>query len=174
MKARRFVGVVALVAVLVTAAGCGGGSSGTGGGGNSGEVKQGGIFTIGTTNYIDTLNPFNYIESQAVTAYTEVFPSLIQYGPGLKEIVPDYATSWSSSADGLTWTYKLVPGGKWSDGQPLTANDAVWTINTILKYQSGPTAVLASALAHVTSADAPDDNTLVVHYDKPVGNAFRR
>jgi peptide/nickel transport system substrate-binding protein len=172
MKARRFVGAVALVAVLVTAAGCGGGSSGGGGGGSSNQVKQGGVFTIGTTNYIDTLNPFNYIEAQAVTAYTEVFPSLIQYGPGLKQIVPDYATSWSASTDGLTWTYKLAPGGKWSDGQPLTANDAVWTINTIVKYASGPTAVLASALSHVTSAEAPDDNTLIVHYDKPVGNAL--
>jgi peptide/nickel transport system substrate-binding protein len=172
MKARRFVGAVALVAVLVTAAGCGGGSSGGGGGGNSNQVKQGGIFTIGTTNYIDTLNPFNYIESQAVTAYTEVYPSLVQYGPGLKEIVPDYATSWSSSSDGLTWTFKLAPGGKWSDGQPLTANDAVWTIDTILKYKSGPTAVLASALTHVASAEAPDDNTLIVHYDKAVGNAL--
>ena len=77
MKARRFVAAVALVAVLVTAAGCGGGSSGGGGGGGSSNIKQGGIFTIGTTNYIDTLNPFNYIEGQSVNAYTEVFPSLV-------------------------------------------------------------------------------------------------
>jgi peptide/nickel transport system substrate-binding protein len=171
MRARRMLGAAALVAVLA-AAGCGGGSSGGSGSTGGSTVKHGGVFTIGTTNYIDTLNPFDYIESQAVTAYTEVFPSLVQYGPGLKQIVPDYAKSWSASPDGLTYTFKLQSGGKWSDGQPLTASDAAWSINTIVKYQNGPTAVLASALAHVTKAEAPDANTLVVHYDKPVGNAL--
>jgi len=135
MSGRRALGLAVLLAAVMAAAGCGGGSSnsGTGGGGSGGAVKHGGIFTLGTINYIDTLNPFNYIESQALTAYTEVFPSLIQYGPGLKEIVPDYAKSWDVSSDGKSYTFHLESGGKWSDGQPLTAEDAAWTINTIVK-----------------------------------------
>ncbi len=41
-----------------------------------------------------------------------------------------------------------------------------------MKYQDGPTAVAAAALAHVTEAEAADDNTLVIHYDTPVGNVL--
>ncbi len=171
MSARRLLGIATLMAVLVTAAGCGGGSSSSGSGG-TGSVTEGGIFTEGTTNYIDTLNPFNYIEAQSVVAFEEIYPELVQYGPGLSDFVPSYAKSWETSADGKTWTYHLQSGGKWSDGKPLTSEDVAWTANTIIKYQASSTAVLASAVAHVTTVDAPDPNTVVFHYDAPVGNVL--
>jgi len=176
MSGRRAFALGLLLAAVIAAAGCGGSSSGGGtnatGSSGGGTIKQGGIFTEGTTNYIDTLNPFNYIEAQSVTAFLEIYPELVQYGPGLKDIVPSYAKSWDTSPDGKTWTYHLQSGGKWSDGQPLTSADVAWTANTIIKYQNGPTAVLASALSHVTKVDAPDPNTAVFHYDTPVGNAL--
>jgi peptide/nickel transport system substrate-binding protein len=171
MRARRLLGAVALATVLA-AAGCGGGSGGGSSGGGGGSVKQGGIFSIGTTNYIDTLNPYNYIEAQSVNAYLEIYPELVQYGPGLKDIVGSYAQSWQTSPDGKTITFKLQPGGKWSDGQPLTSADVAWTANTVVKYQGGATAVQASAVAHVTKVEAPDPNTVVFHYDQAVGNAL--
>ena len=37
------------------------------------------------------------------------------------------AESWSQSADGLTWTFKLRSGLTWSDGEPLTAEDFVFS-----------------------------------------------
>ena len=37
--------------------------------------------------------------------------------------------------DGLTWTYHLRPGLKWSDGQPLTANDVAYTFNRVHQRQ---------------------------------------
>src|SRR4051795_1360246 len=132
MSGRRAFALGLLLAAGIAAAGCGGSSSGGngssgGGGGGGGSVKQGGIFTEGTTNYIDTLNPFNYIEAQSVTAFLEIYPTLVQYGPGLTDIVPNYATSWDTSSDGKTWTYHLHSGGKWSDGKPLTADDVAWS-----------------------------------------------
>lgn len=177
MSGRRACALVLLMLAVMGAAGCGGSSStnngsGGSGGGGSGSIKQGGIFSEGTTNYIDTLNPFNYIEAQSVTAFEEIYPELVQYGPGLKDIVPSYAKSWDTSADGKTWTFHLQSGGKWSDGQPLTSADVAWTANTIVKYQNGATAVLASSVAHVTKVDAPDPNTVIFHYDAPVGNAL--
>ena len=170
MKARGLSIAIAAVAALALA-GCGGGSSG-GGGGGGGTIKQGGIFRLGTTNYIDTMNPFNYIEAESSVAYQEVYPVLVAYSPGLKKIVGAWATSWDVSNGGKTYTFHLRPGGKWSDGKPLTAEDAAWTANIIIKYQSGPTAVQASALAHAKNATAPNANTLVVNYAKPVGNAL--
>ncbi|MBJ7578845.1 peptide ABC transporter substrate-binding protein [Devosia sp. MC532] len=44
------------------------------------------------------------------------------------ELVPMAAESWSQSEDGLTWTFKLRPGLVWSDGEPLTSEDFVFSL----------------------------------------------
>jgi peptide/nickel transport system substrate-binding protein len=164
---------LSVVLAILVVAGCGGSSS-SNQTGESGAVVQGGILRVGTINYIDTLNPFLYIESQAGNAFNMIFPQLVQYDykDGKYEIVGDLARSWDTSADGKDWTFHLKSGGKWSDGQPITAEDAAWTLNTTLKYQNGPTAVLAGTVAHVDNAEATDPNTLVIHYKKPVGNVL--
>jgi peptide/nickel transport system substrate-binding protein len=46
------------------------------------------------------------------------------------ETIPGLAESWEASDDGLTYTYTLRDGLEWSDGEPLTAEDIAWTINT--------------------------------------------
>ncbi|HEX5901135.1 MAG TPA: ABC transporter substrate-binding protein [Solirubrobacteraceae bacterium] len=43
--------------------------------------------------------------------------------------IPGLAESWKGSADGKTWTYTMRANQKWSDGQPLTAEDVAYTIN---------------------------------------------
>ncbi len=47
------------------------------------------------------------------------------------EIKGDLADSWTVSDDGLTWTFNLHQGVKWHDGEELTAEDVVYTFNTI-------------------------------------------
>lgn len=173
MRRAGFWLVVAVVAAL-SFAGCGGSESTSGQGTDTGKVVKGGILRIGTINYVDSLNPFNYIESQSVNAFIMLYPQLVQYKyeDGKYEIEGDWAKSWETSPDGKDWTFNLIPGGQWSDGKPLTADDAVWTINTTVKFADGPTAVQAAALQHVESAEAPDDQTLVIHYESPVGNVL--
>ena len=168
MRMRMLLPAVVVLAAVFGATGCGGGSTAdTGGGGSS----TGGILRVGTINTIDSLNPFTAIESQSYNAFVMEYPQLVQYGPGPK-LEGDWATSWSHSADGKTWTFKLKPGGKWSDGKPLTAADAAWTGNTIVKYSANAAAALAGALTHVTSMDAPNATTLNVHYDTAVANVL--
>jgi peptide/nickel transport system substrate-binding protein len=168
---------LALAAIALTAVlGCSGGdSSGSdttaGATTTTPEASSSSVLRIGTVNYIDSLNPFNYIEAQSTNAMIMIYPQLVQYGPGMK-FEGDWADSWTTSADGKDWTFKLKPDTKWSDGQPLTAADAAWTINTTVKYADGPAAVAAAALAHVKSATAPDATTLVIHYESPVGNVL--
>jgi peptide/nickel transport system substrate-binding protein len=178
-RKHRIAVLVATVALL--AAGCGGSptdgqSPNDGATSPGGEIVKGGILRIGTINDIDSLNPLNYIESQAYQAFIMLFPQFVQYDYGADgyEIVGDWATTWDTSTDGRDWTFHLVPGTKWSDGTPMTADDAAWTINTVVTHSSGPTAVAAPALAHVSGADAPDDATVVIHYDQPVGNVLEQ
>ncbi len=171
MNARRLIATVVVAAVVTAAAGCGGGGAAPAGGGGSSGTKQGGILRVGTTSYIDSLNPFVAIEAQSYNAFVMEYPQLVQYGPGEK-LEGDWATSWTQAPNGLTWTFHLKSGGKWSDGKPLTAADAAWTGNLVVKYANGPTAAVAAALSHVTSMDAPNATTLVIHYNKPVANVL--
>ena len=174
---KRALLVIAVLALLVAVPACGGdgdSAEDTGTGKTDGTPVKGGILRVGSINYIDSLNPFNYIESQAYQAMLMIYPQLVQYATtddGLA-IEGDWASSWETSPDGKDWTFSLKPGGTWSDGTPLTANDAAWTINTTIEFAAGPTAVAAPALGHVVSAEATDENTLVIHYDAPVGNVL--
>jgi peptide/nickel transport system substrate-binding protein len=175
MRKAGFWLLVAFASILAVT-GCGGGSTagGTGTGTGGGKVVEGGILRIGTINYIDSFNPWNFIASQSYNAFIMVYPQLVQYDfkNGKYVIVGDLAKSWDTSADGKDWTFHLTSGTKWSDGQPLTADDVAWTINTTIKYAKGPTAVMASALVHVKGAEAPDTTTVVIHYEAPVGNVL--
>jgi len=174
MRTRALSILAMLVLAVLVATGCGGSSGGTDSAGEGGVVK-GGILRVGTTNYIDSFNPFNYIEAQATNAFIMIFPQLIQYTYDDQDgyvFEGDWAESWETSADGKTWTFKLRPGAKWSDGKPITADDAAWTINTTLKFAAGPAAVAAASVAHVKEAEAPDDTTLIIHYESPVGNVL--
>src|SRR6478672_1450274 len=155
----------AAVAVALAATACGGSSSG------GGAVKEGGVFRLGSSSSIDSLNPFVAFQADAYSTFEYIYPELVQYNPKL-QFVPDFARSWQQSTDGLTWTFHTQPNAKWSDGKPLTAADAAWTYSTILKFQAGPTANSAGYVAHMKSATAPNATTLVLTYDRPVANVL--
>ncbi len=164
---------LAAVAMLLLAAsvvaGCGGSKSSSSG--TTGSVKEGGTLRLGTSSRIDSLNPYVAFNQDAYSTFMYIYPFLVQYDKDLN-FTPEFATKWETSKDGLTWTFHTVPNAKWSDGKPLTAEDAAWTINTDVKYQGTGGANTAGLIAHIKSASAPDPNTLVVKYEKPVGNVL--
>jgi peptide/nickel transport system substrate-binding protein len=155
---------VAVVAVLA-AAGCGSNSAG------GGAIKEGGVYRLGSSSSIDSLNPFIAFQADAYVTFEYIYPMLVQYNAKL-QWAPDFARTWQVSPDGKTWTFHTQPNAKWSDGKPLTAADAAWTLSTILKFQAGPTANSAGYVAHMKSAVAPNPTTLVLTYARPVGNVL--
>ncbi len=155
--------ILCVLALAAFASGCGGSAAG---GGNTS------ILALGTINRIDSLNPFVLTEPQAFTVADTVYPMLVTYGGrDGTSIVGDWASSWSGSNGGRTWTFTLRPG-RWSDGRPLTSADAVWTLRTELRYANGPAALVAAPLAGISKVDAPDAHTLRITYSKPVGDAL--
>ena len=165
--------LLATAAALVLSACSSGGSSASQG------VKNGGILRVGMTQTIDNLNPFVGFEQVSYDILKSIYPQLDQYNTKTLAIEPDFATSWTTSPDGRTWTFHTRPGAQWSDGKPLTAADAAWTINTIIKFKSGPTANLGGDVAHLTNAVAASPTTLVLHYAErwqrpvPISRSFR-
>ncbi|HSJ86134.1 MAG TPA: ABC transporter substrate-binding protein, partial [Anaerolineales bacterium] len=67
------------------------------------------------------------------------------------------------SADGTTLTWKLKPCIFWSDGEPITSKDILFTWKAIMDEANAP--ISRSDWAHVTSIDTPDDQTAVLHFD---------
>ena len=59
-----------------------------------------------------------------------VYDTAVQVDPTLR-IVPGLATSWQTSADGLTWTFTLRGNVKFHNGRALTADDLVYSLNRI-------------------------------------------
>jgi len=172
---RRWLSVAALVTVVVlVASACGGDDGGKEPGPSGGAgIVEGGVLRIGDTGSIDALNPFVSFNQDPVNVYQSIYPYLAMYDENL-EFTGDFATTWDTSEDGLTWTFHTVPDAKWSDGQPLTAEDAAYTLNLIMKYQDGPTGNAAAYVAHITSAEATDPNTLVLQYYTPVGDVLSK
>ncbi len=52
------------------------------------------------------------------------------------QVIPGSAASWSASADGKTWTFKIRPDLNWSDGTPVTAADWVASFQHITKKET--------------------------------------
>ena len=84
---------------------------------------DGGLVRVGTTQTFDSINPFVAFNALPYIVFTNTYPTLVQYDSKFK-FEGDWAKSWTTSKDGLTWTFKLKPG-KWSDGQPLTSQDVL-------------------------------------------------
>ncbi len=162
MKLRHATSLGAIAASLVLLAG----ASTFAGAGQRSHASTGAVLRIGTQYQVDSMNPFVALESSSLAVYKYIYPSLVQYNTSLA-ISPNFATSWSHSANGLDWTFHLHSGALWSDGKPLTSADVVWTVNTVLKDASGGGALLATYLPGVTSASAPDANTVVLHLQTP-------
>ena len=84
---------------------------------------------VGWTTDPDNLNPFVGIQQSSYELFHVSYDFLTNYGDKYLETQPGLAESWTKSADGLTWTFKIRSAVKWSDGVPLTAKDIVFTYN---------------------------------------------
>jgi oligopeptide transport system substrate-binding protein len=119
---------LALIAVLFAA--CGGGSGNSTNTATSKAPASQQVFTFpeeGVSD-INTFDPALASDLNSSQALTLVFTGLVQLNDNL-QVVPQMASSWSTSSDGLTWTFHLRSGLKFSDGTPITSSDVAYSIN---------------------------------------------
>ena len=119
---------------------------------------------VGWTTDPDNLNPFVGIEQSSYELYHISYDFLTNYGDKYLETQPGLAESWTTSEDGLTWTFKIREGVKWSDGEPLTAADVAFSYNFQKEFELTN---FLSALDGIKTVTAPDDTTVVITCDKP-------
>jgi peptide/nickel transport system substrate-binding protein len=137
-----------------------------------GVPGAGGFLRIGTIGSVDSLNPWITEDTLTYDIIANIYPRLIQYNLKTLDFEAAFASSWQLSNHGRTWTFTTQPNAEWSDGKPLTAADAAWTISTMVRLRKGAAADWASAVQGVVSATAPTPTTVVVTYRKPSGDAL--
>jgi peptide/nickel transport system substrate-binding protein len=137
----------AVIAVLVLAAfasiglaSCGGGDDDTSGGGGGG--KQGGVLKGTYASFPDYLDPALSYTAEGWTAMADVYIPLLTYkhanGEEGSEVVPGLAEDLPKIRNGgKTYTLKLRPGLKYSDGTPVKASDFPFAVERMIELNSG-------------------------------------
>lgn len=109
-----------------------------------------------------SLEPSQLAEGQQAYIWASVYDTLLLIDND-NEVQPNAAESYEYSEDRTTLTLHLRDDLTFSDGSPITAADAVATLE---KTRSTP-GQQQPKLAHVTSVSAPDDLTVVIELDQP-------
>jgi peptide/nickel transport system substrate-binding protein len=97
-----------------------------------------------------------------------VFSGLVRLGPGTT-YQPDLASSWSSDDAGKVWTFTIRDDAVWHDGQPVTAEDVVFTVEALKSPDAAGAG--AAAWADVT-AEAVDNKTVRLTFGMPIGGVL--
>ena len=92
----------------------------------------GGRLVIAEPGDPKTFNPITENESSSRDVTRLLFAALLGSDSVSQEVEPGLACWWTNSPDGKTWTFKLRKNLRWSDGEPLTADDVIFTLNDVI------------------------------------------
>jgi peptide/nickel transport system substrate-binding protein len=183
---KRITRAVAVAAVLALAAAACNANKSTSSGGNTAAAEQGGTFHILTTSKEISLDPAKS-QNLGISSIHLVLRGLTSWKTSpdkATELTPDLATDTGKASDsGKTWTYKLKPGLKYSDGSPIVAADIKYGVERSFAPElSGGLGYHKSLLVggdkyqgpykggELASIETPDDTTIVFKLNKPYGD----
>jgi peptide/nickel transport system substrate-binding protein len=121
----------------------------------SAQTKKKVVLRVGIPQDLDSPNPTVGVLVPSYEVWNLEYATLTDKAADDFHNIPGLAESWEASDDGLTYTYKLRSGLKWSDGKPLTADDVAYTINRArtdewLNYDSIVTNITATVVDPTT------------------------
>jgi len=136
--------------------------------------------TIVVAKQIDqfiSLDPAEAFEPGVGEVTGNLYDQLVGYRSAADPtIVGDLAESWSISDDGLTYRFTLKPGVAFASGNPVTAQDAAWSLQRSVRLDKSPAFILTQfGFTPDNAADrihAVDDRTLEIKIDHAVAPTF--
>ena len=137
--------------------------------------------TLVVANRIDdivSLDPAEIFEFAGGDLANNVYDTLITFDAAdlSKGYVPGLAESWTVSEDGKTFTFKMRPGVKFHSGNPVTAQDAAFSLHRAVILNKTPSFILTqfgfTADNVKDKIKATDDMTLVMETDKKYATSF--
>jgi len=112
-----------------------------------------------------TMDPADHTETYTTAVLNPIYESLTCFDQQLN-IVPQLATSWNSSPDGITWTVNLRPNVRFHDGTPFNAQSVLASFNRILDIKRG-LAGASNVRRAVASVEAANPLTVIFHLKAP-------
>ena len=126
---------------------------------------------------IISLDPAEAFEFSGVEAIANMYEKLIAFDvKDVSKLYGDLASNWTISDDGKTYTFKLKPGLKFSSGNPITADDVVYSLQRAVALNKSPGFILTQFgftkdnMKDTIKATGPD--TVVITVDKPYAPTF--
>lgn len=126
---------------------------------------------------IVSLDPAESFEFSGNDMLNNVYDTLIELDPAdLGPLVPGLAESWEVADDGITYTFKIREGVTFHSGNPVTAEDAAWSLQRAVILDKTPSFILTqfgfTADNVAEKIQATGDNELTIVTDQPYAPSF--
>lgn len=112
----------------------------------------GGTITFARAADIFTFDPYNTQDDNSIFTELQVYDRLVKLSADGRGVDPELATKWKVADDGLSATFTLRDGVKFSDGSPMTADDVVFSLTRAID-QTGSWGFLFSPVKSVSKVD---------------------
>ncbi|MGI9485814.1 MAG: ABC transporter substrate-binding protein [Geminicoccaceae bacterium] len=124
-----------------------------------------------------TLDPAEIFEFSGAEYGAQVYDRLVTYPvDDVENLQGHVAESWEIGEDGQTYTFKIREGITFHSGNPLTAEDAAWSLQRVIKLNKTPSFILSQFGFTPENVEemivAVDDRTLQITLDKPYAPTF--
>ena len=124
-----------------------------------------------------TLDPAEVFEFTGAEYAANVYDRLVTYpADNVEDLRGHVAESWEIADDGKTYTFKVRDGIVFHSGNPLTAADAAWSLQRVIKLNKTPSFILTQFGFTPENVDERiqviDDRTFTAELDKPYAPSF--
>jgi len=121
------------------------------------------VIRFGVNREQTDLDPVTQDANPDIWAFMQIYQQLVRVNVKGDGFEPDLAERWTTSADGKTWTFFLRKNTKFSNGDPVKASDAVWSLKRAHDFK-GP---WEWALEAVQDIKAQGDDQVVITLKEP-------
>ena len=116
------------------------------------DAPKGGRLVLAAGAAPKSLNYYLENSTFAAQVCSMLYESLLARDPDTGEYAPALARRWTVSDDGLAFTFEIDPDARWSDGEPVVAEDVRWTFDAVM----APTNMTGAAKVALAAFDPPE------------------
>jgi peptide/nickel transport system substrate-binding protein len=162
-KSLMVAAATAMLALALAACASGGSSSNGTSSAAAGTPQHGGNLVMARADEVQSLVPWVPTDNASIWTLEEIYDTLLVPEPNGHGVEASLATSWSESANKLSWTFHLRHGVEFSNGQPLTSADVKFS----LAQASKPNTPFYFIDQVIKSVLTPDPYTVVITTKQP-------
>ena len=168
-KGRRFAALLMLISAVLTVAlsGCSGDRAGTASEDDISNTPAGLAINVGLAKDLDdSLDPHKTVSAGTKEVLFNVFEGLVKPDSD-GNLIPAVAESYVISDDRLTYTFTIREGILFHNGDPVTADDVIYSIKRCAGMLEEEPEALVTAFSVITDVYAEDDRTVVISIASP-------